>query len=707
MTKIEGNVAEIEKTQSQGTAAKNGLDEAKLPELSKQSLDISFSEEVVTPEDAEAMLKTADGPKRDERAVQAYAQSMRNEAWLVNGMPLIFDENGALIDGVQRLYACIEADEPFETAVTRNVRRDTMHTIDQQRSRSYAGVLESRGVENAGALVRMMRKLIKIENGALNRDPLPVGWARYDRVLEKNPELLEAAELSKGYTNHPLHAMPRPTFFFQAIRAGKREQLESFMEEMKPDFDADKITAALQARMRFGAWNADESIKIDTDKILGNVVKFFDAYYEGAKLADNFVWNPDIGKVRNIEGRWLNPERPVRHDRADGLSWKETEEINSDEAIEVERLKVLARRLLRAQQRSRDGVIKAPQLGIPPRLDSDEFKEFLEPVDTLHERLRAEVKRRLIEKAAPPNLGMPTVEGYPGIREAIIDRSRQVEEFVGRISEDIRAGAHRPTDKISTRMIVVTPELAKRWLSKEINSRNRKIQKSHIKAIARDIARERWMVNAQPISFTADPFDPDSEGKLRLLNGQHRLYAVIEADMPIEVPIAVNIPEEAFATFDIHAKRQIKPTNSPIDNRVLAAAARLQWKEDNNMSLLEAGISPTASELMDTIEAHPGLAEFYPRARRSGMRDIGSAGVLSYFFYRVHREASNLAPSFLDGLEYGGISTANPAHALREEMLKADKVSRRDTLARLMSAWNAFKTWKRKEAVKEGQKDLF
>src|SRR5690606_14614561 len=137
-----------------------------------------------------------------------------------------------------------------------------------------------------------------------------------------------------------------------------------------------------------------------------------------------------------------------------------------------------------------------------------------------------------VERAAPPNLGMPVVDNYPGIREGDVDRSKKADDFTGQISEEVQSAAQRSTDEISMRMITITPELAEIWLSKQINTRNRKVQKNHVKGIARDIVSDRWMVNAQPISFTADPFDPSAKGHLRLLNGQHRLYAVLEAGIP-------------------------------------------------------------------------------------------------------------------------------------------------------------------------------
>ncbi len=81
----------------------------------------------------------------------------------MNGMPIIVDTDGRLIDGVQRLAAAVAANKSFRTFVASNVRADTLHTIDQYRRRAYHGTLEGRGIRNASAIVALMGRLIRME----------------------------------------------------------------------------------------------------------------------------------------------------------------------------------------------------------------------------------------------------------------------------------------------------------------------------------------------------------------------------------------------------------------------------------------------------------------------------------------------------------------------------------------------------------------
>jgi len=674
-------------------------------ELSKRSQAVDFNTEVITPKDAEAMLKTATNPKIDERAVDAYATAMASGGWFQNGQPIVFDENGSLMDGVQRLHAVVKTDTPIKTLVARNVRNDTYHTIDQHRRRNYAGVLESRGYRDAGSIVRTMSKLIKIENGALNRNPLPVSWNRYDRVLDSNPEILDAVAIAAELRGSALHSTPRPILIFQAIRAGKQKEVREFLEELSPGYEPSKITAATQARMRLGAWNNDPSILVDIDKVLGNTICYFNAYCEGKTLPDNFVWNPDLGRRRNAEGRWQDSDTVIRSGKVRGLSARGFNQIMGEEDISRDELVRLARRFMLRTPSKQAPDDDGFSLMNDDRMDIEAFNEFIDSTEEgdvvgLREKIRKEINKRLVEEAAPPNLGLPVVDGYQGLRNGKIDMMAGYDIEAGVVHELVEGQKANNETEVSARMIIVTPELAEKWLSQQINRHNRKIQPTHISAIARDIKNEEWMVNAQPISFTADPFKAGADDNLRLLNGQHRLRAVIEADTPIEVPIAINVREEAFPTFDVHAKRSVVTAPDRTDSRVLSAAARFQWKEDNGFKIMESSASPTATEIKRTLENHPGLAENFPRSRRTGMVKIASAGVLTYFFYRISRNDKKLAQDFMDDLEYGqGLDKGNPVRTAREDFLSdRGKMSRREVLSRLLSAWTAYKAWRGKSA---------
>jgi hypothetical protein len=161
---------------------------------------------------------------------------------------------------------------------------------------------------------------------------------------------------------------------------------------------------------------------------------------------------------------------------------------------------------------------------------------------------------------------------------------------------------------------------------------------------ARDIRAGNWMMNAQPICFARDG---------RLLNGQHRLSAVLQAGEAIEVPVMRGLPEEAYATYDIHAKKGPQ-LGAAFDNfgdkPLVAAAAVLLWKRELKPSGIR-NAKPTPSEVMKIIEQHPRLLELRTFGRK--MIEFGRGSVLTYAAYCIERDDPELGRVFVERFETG------------------------------------------------------
>ncbi len=89
-------------------------------------------------------------------------------------------------------------------------------------------------------------------------------------------------------------------------------------------------------------------------------------------------------------------------------------------------------------------------------------------------------------------------------------------------------------NKLSTKVIDVTPVMAQRWLN-ENNTHNRPLYPTTIDAYALDMKRGVWALNHQGICF-------DEEGTL--MDGQHRLAAVVESGKTVPFLIIRNMPKE-------------------------------------------------------------------------------------------------------------------------------------------------------------------
>ena len=80
--------------------------------------------------------------------------------------------------------------------------------------------------------------------------------------------------------------------------------------------------------------------------------------------------------------------------------------------------------------------------------------------------------------------------------------------------------------------VTITVEMAKQWLEK--NDHNRKVTIARVNRYAEDIKNNMWLANGESIIIS-------ESGKL--LDGQHRLLAVVEAGLEIEALVVTGIPD--------------------------------------------------------------------------------------------------------------------------------------------------------------------
>lgn len=93
---------------------------------------------------------------------------------------------------------------------------------------------------------------------------------------------------------------------------------------------------------------------------------------------------------------------------------------------------------------------------------------------------------------------------------------------------------------------IITPALAKLYLTS--NNNNRSLNKNLIKRYADAMVRGEWKMNGDSIRFSISG---------RLLDGQHRMSAIIESKRPIELLVIRGLAEDVFDTIDQGRKRRM------------------------------------------------------------------------------------------------------------------------------------------------------
>lgn len=99
------------------------------------------------------------------------------------------------------------------------------------------------------------------------------------------------------------------------------------------------------------------------------------------------------------------------------------------------------------------------------------------------------------------------------------------------------------------KIMEVSPETATRWLEK--NTHNRDVQQSKVEEFAETMKRGEWKLSTEAIAF-CHPWS-DSAGNRHeetLINGQHRLWAVIMANKPVWFTVWWGCEPEEFGVID-------------------------------------------------------------------------------------------------------------------------------------------------------------
>lgn len=241
--------------------------------------------------------------------------------------------------------------------------------------------------------------------------------------------------------------------------------------------------------------------------------------------------------------------------------------------------------------------------------------------------------------------------------------------------------------KIRTEVKKITPTIAKRWLEEKNYADNRRISRIKVNDLIRQMKQGLWALNAETIKFDVDE---------KLLDGQHRLTAVVESGVEIESLVVHGLPTEVFTTIDrgyIRSLAQMLSMSGYGHAAHIGSASTYLWK---HLWVGDPGkkcgvISP--DEAMAIIEEHSGLkdtVEMYS----NGFRKIVTPGFACFFGYLASRAASRKAEDFMERLASGlAVDTKDPVHILRERIMQGRSANRRWKARELWSmfvrAWNA------------------
>lgn len=249
------------------------------------------------------------------------------------------------------------------------------------------------------------------------------------------------------------------------------------------------------------------------------------------------------------------------------------------------------------------------------------------------------------------------------------------------------ARALAPSRQVTWRRI--TPRIAADMLAQ--NGINRPLRKGAVERYAADMLAGRWLPSNDAITVDIDG---------NLLNGQHRLHAVVLAGIPVEFLVATGYPSESMVAMDSGALRSMANVlhgQGEKDGTALAALARALVLHARGDTIRAARVGPSRGEMLQFIADHPRVREVdLRRARRIG-RAIGTGptviGVAQYLISgAVPADAEHL-DRYLERLETRADEPERSAvHAVARRCrdLPRNEVDRQ--LLCLIKGWNHWAT---------------
>jgi hypothetical protein len=240
---------------------------------------------------------------------------------------------------------------------------------------------------------------------------------------------------------------------------------------------------------------------------------------------------------------------------------------------------------------------------------------------------------------------------------------------------------------ITTERITITPSMAERILAG--NTKNRAVIKFHLKHLEQILTRGEWLFNGEPIIVSHAG---------RVLDGQHRLMACVNAGVPIDTLLVRGVDESAFPTIDRGVPRTVGSVLSidGVENFNLVAAAlkllyvfcRTGGQVYDGGSVASGFSATTAREI---LEKHQGIRDSVRNAMRCN--HFHSKSLLAALHYIFSMSDRHVADDLVEVILSGAAEKDRPFNVLREHVIYARvnriTIGNRSLSAKTIRSFNA------------------
>ena len=214
------------------------------------------------------------------------------------------------------------------------------------------------------------------------------------------------------------------------------------------------------------------------------------------------------------------------------------------------------------------------------------------------------------------------------------------------------------------------------------NTANRPVDPRHVKLLADEMRSGRWKENGETIKC----------GCGKLVDGQHRLLAVIESGVTIVVWLIENLSADVFDTIDIGKRRSAADTLAVRgEKQCKSLAAALTLLDQYATGRMDRYVRYTNSEVMDLVDKYPEMRESVRICRETN--GLIPPRVLTACHYLFARKNQSDADSFIEQLISGAAMVkGSSVYVLRSYLMtnsmRKAKVPGNYIMALLIKAWN-------------------
>lgn len=244
---------------------------------------------------------------------------------------------------------------------------------------------------------------------------------------------------------------------------------------------------------------------------------------------------------------------------------------------------------------------------------------------------------------------------------------------------------------VTYEVIDITPEIAAEMLTHNID--NRRPRRAVVDRYGRDMSSGKWREGVSTISFAADG---------TLLDGQHRLMAIVQSGCTIPMLVVRGLENEAQDAMDDLAKRTLGDTFNfhgiQNSNQSAAIVRRIiLWEQGERTNT--GRYQPTKAESLELWRRDHTVAIALEAAARLRTRRIVTPSIVGLTYWLFWNIDSDDCQNFWDSLHTGiGLEEDSPIYIVREQIARynarGERVPETAYLAWVIKAWNHYRSGK-------------